>query len=52
MILYERKVDSMKLKESFRYMNFLDGLMEEGMDLLRTDSFVTKIKETHLRSKA
>ena len=33
-------------------MNFLDGLMEEGMDLLRTDSFITKMKETHLRSKA
>lgn len=52
MILYERKVDSMKLKESFRYMNFLDGLMEEGIDLLRTDSFITKMKETHLKSKA
>lgn len=52
MILYERKVDSMKLKESFRYMNFLEGLMEVGMDLLRTESFITKMKETHLRSKA
>lgn len=33
-------------------MNFLDGLMEEGIDLLRTDSFITKMKETHLKSKA
>ena len=42
----------MNLKDSFRYMNFLDSLMEKGQMLLMTDSLITNTKEEHLRSKA
>lgn len=41
----------MNLKEAFRYMNFLDDLINKAMAYLSEDSFVTKTKEVHLKSK-
>lgn len=41
----------MKLKESFRYMNYLESLMNGGLSLLYNDSLITRVKEIHQRKK-
>ena len=41
----------MNLKEAFRYMNFLDDLLNEAIEFLSEESFVTNTKEIHLKSK-
>lgn len=42
----------MNLKESYRYANFLEGLLNVAENYLYKDDFVTTTKEDHLRSKA
>jgi hypothetical protein len=42
----------MNLKESYRYANYLNNLLDTAYSYLRNRSFVTTTKETHLRSKA
>lgn len=42
----------MNLKESYRYANYLDGLLGTAYTYLRNKGFVTIITENHLRSKA
>jgi hypothetical protein len=42
----------MNLKESYRYANYLNNLLDTAYSYLRNWSFVTTTKETHLRSKA
>lgn len=42
----------MNLKESYRYQNFLDNLLNTAYSYLRNNSFVTTTKQQHLRSKA
>lgn len=42
----------MNLKEAFRYMNFLEDLMDRGFVFLYREAFVTNTKEIHLKSKA
>lgn len=40
----------MILKEAYRYMNFLDDLIEEAQLYLCEQTFITKKKETHKKS--
>ena len=42
----------MKLKESYRYANFLDNLLMTAYQYLQNEGFVTTTKQNHLRSKA
>ena len=42
----------MNLKESYRYANYLDGLLNTAYSYLRNKGFVTTTKQNHLRSKA
>lgn len=42
----------MNLKESYRYSNFLENLLDSAKNYLGRDDFVTTTKEDHLRSKA
>lgn len=42
----------MNLKESYRYANYLDNLLDEAYIYLSDSSFVTTTKQNHLRSKA
>ena len=41
----------MNLKESYRYANYLDDLLNKVSSYLRNDKFVTTTKQEHLRSK-
>lgn len=41
----------MNLKESYRYANYLDGLLSTAYTYLRNKGFVTTTKQNHLRSK-
>ena len=43
---------NMNLKESYRYANFLENLLDSAKNYLGRDDFVTTTKEDHLRSKA
>lgn len=43
---------NMNLKESYRYANFLEDLLDSAKNYLGRDDFVTTTKEDHLRSKA
>lgn len=42
----------MNLKESYRYANYLDNLLNTAYTYLRNKGFVTTTKQNHLRSKA
>jgi len=42
----------MNLKESYRYANYLDNLLNTAYTYLRNKGFVTTTTQTHLRSKA
>ena len=42
----------MNLKESYRYANYLDGLLSTAYSYLRNRGFITTTKQNHLRSKA
>ena len=42
----------MNLKESYRYANYLDNLLNTAYRYLQNKGFVTSIKQNHLRSKA
>lgn len=42
----------MNLKEAFRYQNKLQALMNEAESILEKDANVTRVENTHLRSKA
>ena len=42
----------MNLKESYRYANYLDSLLNTAYAYLRNKGFVTTTKQNHLRSKA
>ena len=42
----------MNLKESYRYANYLDGLLNTAYSYLRSKGFVTTTKQNHLRSKS
>ena len=42
----------MNLKESYRYANYLDGLLSTANTYLRNKGFVTTTVEEHLRSKS
>ena len=42
----------MNLKESYRYANYLDNLLNTAYSYLRNKGFVTTTKQNHLRSKA
>lgn len=42
----------MNLKESYRYANFLENLLDSAKNYLGRDDFVTTTKEDHFRSKA
>lgn len=42
----------MNLKESYRYANYIDGLLSTAYTYLRNKGFVTTTKQNHLRSKA
>lgn len=42
----------MNLKESYRYSNYLDRLLNTAYNYLRNKGFVTTTKQNHLRSKA
>ena len=42
----------MNLKESYRYANYLDSLLNTAYTYLRNKGFVTTTTENHLRSKA
>ena len=42
----------MNLKESYRYANYLDGLLSTAYTYLRNKGFVTTTVEEHLRSKS
>ena len=42
----------MNLKESYRYANYLDSLLNTSYTYLRNNGFVTTTTENHLRSKA
>ena len=42
----------MNLKESYRYANYLDGLLNTAYTYLRNKGFVTTTIEEHLRSKS
>lgn len=42
----------MNLKESYRYANYLDGLLNTAYTYLRNKGFVTNTVEEHLRSKS
>ena len=42
----------MNLKGSYRYANYLDGLLNTAYTYLRNKGFVTTTKQNHLRSKA
>lgn len=42
----------MNLKESYRYANYLDRLLDTAYTYLRNKGFVTTTTQTHLRSKA
>lgn len=42
----------MNLKESYRYANYLDSLLNTTYSYLRNNAFITTTKQTHLRSKA
>lgn len=41
----------MNLKESYRYANYLDTLLNTAYRYLQNDGFVTTTKQNHLRSK-
>lgn len=41
----------MNLKESYRYANYLDRLLDNAYSYLRNKGFVTTTKEEHLRTK-
>ena len=41
----------MNLKESYRYANFLDNLLDTAYSYLRNKGFITSTKQNHLRSK-
>lgn len=42
----------MNLKESYRYANYLDNLLDTAYTYLRDRRFITTTKQEHLRSKA
>ena len=42
----------MNLKESFRYQNFLDGLLEAAINSITTREHCLTTTKNHLRSKA
>lgn len=42
----------MNLKESYRYANYLDNLLDTAYTYLQDKRFTTTIKQEHLRSKA
>lgn len=42
----------MTLKESYRYANYLSGLLDEAYTYLQNRGFITTTKQNHLRSKA
>lgn len=42
----------MNLKESYRYANYLNSLLDKAYLYLRTKGFVTTTRQNHLRSKA
>ena len=42
----------MNLKESYRYSNYLDSLLNTAYSYLGNKGFITSTKENHLRSKA
>lgn len=42
----------MNLKESYRYANYLDNLLDNAYSYLRNKGFITTTKQNHLRSKA
>ena len=42
----------MNLKESYRYANYLDALLNTAYRYLQNKGFVTTTKQNHLRSKA
>lgn len=42
----------MNLKESYRYANYLDNLLNAAYSYLQNKGFVTTTKQNHLRSKA
>ena len=42
----------MNLKESYRYANYLDGLLSTAYTYLRNKGFVTTTVEEHLRKQS
>lgn len=42
----------MNLKESYRYANYLDTLLNTAYRYLQNKGFITTTKQNHLRSKA
>ena len=42
----------MNLKESYRYANYLDNLLDNAYTYIRNKDFVTTTTQTHLREKA
>lgn len=42
----------MNLKESYRYANYLDALLNTAYRYLQNKGFITTTKQNHLRSKA
>ena len=44
-------IEFMNLKESYRYANFLDNLLDTAYSYLRNKGFITSTKQNHLRSK-
>ena len=42
----------MNLKESYRYANYLDNLLNTAYKYLATNGFITTVKQEHMRSKA
>ena len=49
---YEKESKIMNLKESYRYANYLDTLLNTAYRYLQNKGFVTTTKQNHLRSKA
>lgn len=47
-----RGEDGMNLKESYRYANYLDFLLDKACMYLSNREFITNTVETHMRSKA
>ena len=49
-IIYTRKENTMNLKESYRYANFLESLINKSMGWLNSSNFLTTTTQKHLRN--